>query len=506
MVPKFAKPGKSFKGVMLYLTHDADHATSSARVAWTHTINLAHDDIQGAVDEMHTTALNAEVLKAEHGARGRKTERPTKHFSLNWHPSESPDRAEMIAAVESFLKHMGWDRHQAVIVAHTDKAYRHAHVVLNAIDPETGLKLDDSFERRRAQAWALGYKQEHGQVFCTERLNPVAERGAAEPRPAWTAIKEHTEHAATAERAGSSFDPSYLGREENRRIAKRNEWQILKELQREERLAFFAEGKDVYRELNRTIYREVREEFRPEWSSFYSAKRDGLDAGALRDIRADLVARQNSVLEERFADVAAEKRSERDLEYRELLDTQKDQRGELIDRQELGLRSPHLLDRAYPQSEDAAIAADDRDTSREDALDRFGILRGRPAELAEEGMPAEAARPDAPRSEGAFPIEETAFTAASGSPERPPKRDAGAGLAGGLIEAAASIVESLMGGSGKPAAKPPARAEPLERFGIQRGRPPPGDAVERAAREQRQAHEDWREWREYHHLAEGRER
>src|SRR5689334_10501584 len=118
MVPRFAKPGRSFKGVMLYLAHDPEHAATSARVAWTHTLNLANDDIEVAMAEMATTAANAGVLKAEHGVGGRKVERPVKHFSLNWHPSEAPDPAEMLAAAQSFLKHMGWEEHQAIIIAH----------------------------------------------------------------------------------------------------------------------------------------------------------------------------------------------------------------------------------------------------------------------------------------------------------------------------------------------------------------------------------------------------
>jgi hypothetical protein len=215
MVPKFAKPGKSFKGVMLYLAHDPDHAATSDRVAWTHTLNLAHDDIAGATREMHTTALNAGLLKAEQGIGGRNVERPVKHFSLNWHPSEKPDREEMLGAVQSFIKHMGWEDHQAIVIAHTDKPYRHVHVVLNAIHPETGLKLDDGFERRRAQAWALAYEHQHGKIFCEQRLKPAAEREAAEPRPAWMAIKESSQHAAEAERGGVSFTHYYMAREEN---------------------------------------------------------------------------------------------------------------------------------------------------------------------------------------------------------------------------------------------------------------------------------------------------
>ena len=66
-------------------------------------------------------------------------------------------------------------------------------------------------------------------------------------------------------------------------------------------------------------------------------------------MRAELLDRQKDVLRERREDATAEKRSQCDLEYRELIDAQKDERRELIDRKELGLRSRHLLDRAYPQ-------------------------------------------------------------------------------------------------------------------------------------------------------------
>jgi hypothetical protein len=418
---------------------------------------------------------------------GRKIERPVREFSLNWHPSERPDQEEMLRAVQSFLKHMGWEEHQAVVIAHSDKPYRHAHVILNAVHPETGLKLDDGFEKRRAQVWALEYEREHGKIFCEERLKPAAAREQSEPRPAWMAIKEHSERAGTAERESAPFDPSYLGREESRRLIEHREWQILKEVQREERLAFRDGGKDVYRDLNRAIYREVREEFRSEWASYYAAKREGLHEPALARIKVDLTARQSDLMQERFTAAAAEKRAERDLEYRALLDEQKDQRAELIGRQELGLRSPHLLDRLYPQSGEGGTVGTETG-SEEEALGRFGIRRGRSEEPA-----AETPRERTPISE------EPLLMPPLGNTERSPKRDIGAGLAGGVLGALGHLGDSLMGGHTKPPKKQP---EPLSRFGVQRGQPPPGDRLERAARSERQAHEDRRDWKEWHHFAE----
>ena len=72
------------------------------------------------------TARNAELLKQEAGIRagGRATENPVKHLSLNWAPDENPTREHMIETAEDFLRHMKWQEHQALIVAHEDKHMR----------------------------------------------------------------------------------------------------------------------------------------------------------------------------------------------------------------------------------------------------------------------------------------------------------------------------------------------------------------------------------------------
>ena len=69
---------------------------------------------------------------------GRKLEKPVCHYSLNWAPDEEPDRQEMSRAVDESLKALGLEKHQALIVAHNDKAHRHVHVIVNRVDLETG--------------------------------------------------------------------------------------------------------------------------------------------------------------------------------------------------------------------------------------------------------------------------------------------------------------------------------------------------------------------------------
>src|SRR2546423_8135619 len=143
MIPRLFTAGKSFKGVARYLTHDPEKAQTAARVDWTHTLNLAHDDIPSAVDEMLWTYRAADMLKRQAGvaAGGRRLDSPAKHLSLNWHPSEHPIKEHIIETVRDFLKHMGWHEHQAVLVGHNDR-HPHVHVLVNAVHPETGRALD----------------------------------------------------------------------------------------------------------------------------------------------------------------------------------------------------------------------------------------------------------------------------------------------------------------------------------------------------------------------------
>src|ERR1700730_558908 len=101
---------------------------------------------------------------------GRRCEEPVMTISLSWHPSEKPAKEQMIEAADSYLRHMGWEEHQAVYVAHDDTAHPHLHIILNRIHHETGRVLDDAFSKNRTQEWARDYEREHGRIWCEERI------------------------------------------------------------------------------------------------------------------------------------------------------------------------------------------------------------------------------------------------------------------------------------------------------------------------------------------------
>jgi Relaxase/Mobilisation nuclease domain len=325
-----------------YLTHDAD-AKTEERVAWTHTLNCANDHVPSAVNEMLWTARDAELLKQEAGFRGggRATENPVKHLSLNWSPEDNPTREHMIETTEEFLSHMKWQDHQAIIVAHDDKPYRHVHVMLNAIHPETGLKLDEGFEQRRAQAWALQYEREQGKIYCDQRLKNPEEREKSPPRNVWVEFREDQQQF---ERAEKSLSQQEEISPENQKNHKNDEWKFLKEIQRTERTTFFEQGKPEFSQLRLSIYREVREEFRGRWGEYYAAQRNGGDPESLAALKAELVADQKAVVEGRRDAACAELRESRDQRYRELLDDQRTVRADLRSRQEAGFDNTQFLE------------------------------------------------------------------------------------------------------------------------------------------------------------------
>lgn len=206
MISVIHNHGTSFKGLMAYLMHDADHATTSERVAWTETYNLATDDPELGWKTMAATAMSQAELKAEAGIKntGRKSSKHVMHYTLSWHDEERKalTRDEMIQAALASMTYIGThegerlgknkktgkakealrtqyaDEHQAVIVCH-DEANKspHVHIMLNRVNPRTGVFLPDSMDYEKLSAWALEYRKAQGKDhYCPQRQKNAAKR------------------------------------------------------------------------------------------------------------------------------------------------------------------------------------------------------------------------------------------------------------------------------------------------------------------------------------------
>ena len=487
MIVKIGKAGASFVGLGRYLTD------AKERVAWTHSLNCANEFAPSVINEMYTTFKDAEFLKEQSGQHGGGTplEKPVKHISLSWHPDEHPTKGQMIEAAMSFLKEMGAEEHQAFLVAHDDKDHQHVHIMLNRVHPETGLALKDGFEFRRAQAWALEYEREHGKILCEQRLLDPAEREPSPSRSTWEQVKEF-EKEWIREEQQRPYDPSYLAREERREVTNDHEWELLKALQEKEREDFFhIEGRRAYRELRNQIYREVREEMRPVWRELYATDRDD-DAAHEFFIEEKrlVVLTQQELIRQKFEEAASKLREERNEQYKALLLEQKEERHELAQRQEMGLSSPHLLERQ----------------TREPVLDLADeIPRGEEKQLGlTEGFKAAAAETTG-QDEGGF-LEMPAPETAAENPRVRHGFDAVGDLGLGALGAIAEIGERLFDGffGGSPPAnqnRPPQEApkpEPRSKSDIARDQAVARavDAAIRATEADRERQQDQEYWRD----------
>ncbi|MGY8666198.1 relaxase/mobilization nuclease domain-containing protein [Bradyrhizobium sp. UFLA05-109] len=343
MIPKISGSGSSFKGLSDYLMHDPK-AQTDERVAWTHTHNLANDYVPAAVNEMYITAESAEWLKHQAGVRagGRPTENPVKHVSLNWAVEDKPSREHMIKTGEDYLRHMGWSDHQVIMVAHQDKPYAHLHMIINAIHPETGKALDDSFEKRRSQKWALLYELKQNRVHCTERLKNVGEREQNMPRNIWMEFKPNEQEFRKSEQQFLQNPEIEQYRPENRRAA---EWEIFKQFQREERDEFIAEGKSKFKQLRSEIYREVHGEFRERWAEYYKAEKNRTETAPaqLAAVKAKIVADEKAALEPKREAAFRQLREQRDVEREALNARQREVKAEFRSRLETGMDNSDLF-------------------------------------------------------------------------------------------------------------------------------------------------------------------
>ncbi|MBX9865149.1 MAG: relaxase/mobilization nuclease domain-containing protein [Hyphomicrobium sp.] len=307
MVPKLIR-GSSFKGAAGYLLQDIG-ADTRARVAWTEVRNLASSSPQTAWRVMAATAMDAERLKENAGikATGRKSAQSVLHLVLSWHPEEAEhlDREQMLAAAEGALKAIGASDRQALIIAHSDSAHPHIHLLINRVSPRDGRMLSSSKEKLKLSKWAQRYEEERGKIYCEDRVlnNEARERGeftrAAKGIP-WQIMKAER---LAREAANDNPDKTQqireklrarmvvVGRSMRSTINRhRREWQALEDgfrVQRREIAQSFAKARVRAREL-------IVQEFRPLWRD--NRRREQEDLARLAQDERSLLGRARSVL------------------------------------------------------------------------------------------------------------------------------------------------------------------------------------------------------------------
>lgn len=263
-------------------------ATSSDRVAWTETRNLAVEDPQVAWRIMAATAMDQQRLKAQAGIdnTGRKSIDSVLHLTLSWHPEESAglSREEMLRAANGALRALKAEDRQALIVCHDDEPQPHVHVLLNRVSPDDGRMLPSSKEKLVLSQWAEGYEQERGQVLCQERVTNNAarkrgeySRGEADTPRHILELEQANAHKRGIEKMQAEQRANDRALAKTRRErAERRAWSWEELVQRQNKRIGDIRQQHK-REAQRTM-QEVQARFRPQWAALHRAHEDQVRA------------------------------------------------------------------------------------------------------------------------------------------------------------------------------------------------------------------------------------
>lgn len=158
--------GRSFRGLLDYVLHDRDHATTAERVTFVTMLDLIAQSPDAAAREMRDLALRSLTARRA----GKRPDRMAMHFVLSWHPDDQPTPQHMKETAVGALAALGLTGHQAVIVGHSDTGNPHVHVVVNVIDPETGRAAKLGWRQRVMSRWARQYERSYSGIRCATRL------------------------------------------------------------------------------------------------------------------------------------------------------------------------------------------------------------------------------------------------------------------------------------------------------------------------------------------------
>ncbi|WP_278996003.1 conjugal transfer protein MobB [Alistipes finegoldii] len=98
---------------------------------------------------------------ARHLPEQVRTAKPVVHISLNPHPDDRLNDAELTAIAEEYLARLGYGDQPYAVFKHEDIDRHHLHIVTLCVD-EAGRKIGDSFIRRRSKNITRALERQYG--------------------------------------------------------------------------------------------------------------------------------------------------------------------------------------------------------------------------------------------------------------------------------------------------------------------------------------------------------
>lgn len=167
---------QSFGSLAAYLAKGKS-GDEPERVAWSASRNLPTNEPELAGTIMRATA-----------AQNDRVRDPVYHLVLSFDPGDQVDRATMEQVADRVIAALKLQEHQALIVAHNDRAHQHMHLLVNRVHPETGRVWNRWQDRAiiqqvlREEEKALGLRVVPGRLTSREQLGLELEEGRTRPR------------------------------------------------------------------------------------------------------------------------------------------------------------------------------------------------------------------------------------------------------------------------------------------------------------------------------------
>ncbi len=173
MIPNIVK-GTGISGALRYATGEGNDPETGKRLALvpgetSRAEILGRQGFGFDIDTPERLELARRIMEWQaapenQASRTKPCVKDCLHMSLSWDEHQEPSKTEMIEAAESALKALGMENARAVFVAHNDTDHSHVHIIASRINPETGRTYSDTRDKTRAQAWAIEWERERGQV------------------------------------------------------------------------------------------------------------------------------------------------------------------------------------------------------------------------------------------------------------------------------------------------------------------------------------------------------
>jgi hypothetical protein len=105
-----------------------------------------------------------------------RCENPIAHISLNPHPDDKPNDAELMNMAQEYLEKIGYGNQPYVVFKHEDIDRHHLHIVTLNVD-ERGKKLNDSYLHRRSKRATNALEKKYG-LYPSGNSKQRLEQGA----------------------------------------------------------------------------------------------------------------------------------------------------------------------------------------------------------------------------------------------------------------------------------------------------------------------------------------